>query len=487
MGIPTAEVEEAARAALIELDIADMEYERTRLAHPSAIECDSVEDYYADYRRDPVAFRKEKRLLDNGHLYGDAFEPWQEKLQIALDETDRQFRYIQLPRGSDKTGALAWRALHDAIFGPLGAEILFYAEDNDQARIALNSLKRMIRRGELPGLNITRNEVRYEPRDSVIRIEASDAPSSWGQIPYKVYIEELHAWRKQSSIELWEAIISSTGKVPNCTVTICTNAGWDETSICFKIYELSQKDPAWFHYAPDGYLAGWVAPEWLEAMQRTLSKAGYERLILNRWSSSDHNPFTTKEHVDACCRMKAPRKYDRKRGPVVIGIDLGLKHDLASVAAVQKLGGEMFELVDMAVWKGSVENPIPLREVRLYVRELKRRYQGAQIYADPWQAAEMIQDERLEEFTFTPSNLAHLTTVLKRVVNEERFRFWPGAGEMDGVDLAQELIGLITVQMGYGERIDHRAGKTSDRAVSVGIPLAVLVQEEEVSHVIEVL
>ncbi len=433
-----------------------------------------------DYSQDPAAFRAERRRLDNGKLWGECAEDWQRKLEAGLDTTNCQFAYVGMARGHDKTGGAAWRALHDLLYGPEGSEILFYAADEDQSRVALDALKRMIRREKLKGLKLQKNEVIYRVKDSRIKVETSDAASSFGKIPYRVYCDELHAWRTAGAIELWESLVSSTGKMPGCKLMVTTNAGWDTASICFKVRELAKDDPAWFYFDADGWLAGWTDPKWLKTMERTLSEQSYRRLILNEWCN-DSTALTTLGNVKGCCCLtNIPERTPESR--VALGIDLGLKHDLGAVCAVESTGSGIYTVLDMRCWKGSRTEPVSIDAVERYVMQLRERYDGCSVSLDPWQAAGMI--ERIpgaKEFHFTAANVGRLTEVLRRVVNEQRLRFWKGCGMLDGVDFADELCGLVIVPTSYGERLDHKSGasgKGSDRSCAVGIALCELVPRD---------
>lgn len=441
-----------------------------------------------DYKGRPSWFREEMRILDDGTFWGDVAEPWQRKMEAALDRTDEyRFAYVQLPRGHDKTGSMAFRALYDVCYGPANSTIYIFACDVDQAKVVVDFLRTDIYRNPRlrSGLTVGRREVTNNRTHSRIQVESSDAPSAYGLKPYRIYIDELHAWRRTTTNELWDALMTSTAKIDQCRVVITTNAGWDFNSVCRKVYDKSQDNPNWYHYAPDGWLATWsieLRDKMIDGMLEGESSPSYDRLILNRWVR-DIDTFVRPQCVDGCCCLESPPLPSG--GPIAIGVDLGLTHDLSAVAVVER-NENTFSLLDMEVWKGTPKEPVQIGAVEEYLRTLCGRYPGSTIILDPYEMQHyyqaMLAVHDVEKFNFN-AHKTQMSRILQRVVTEMRLHWWPNAGHLlhrggKETTLATEMKALVTKKTSFGIQIDHEQSDTDDRTIAMGMAVWYLTQEE---------
>jgi phage terminase large subunit-like protein len=109
----------------------------------------------------------------------------------------------------------------------------------------------------------------------------------------------------------------------------------------------------------------------------------------NEWVSSE-SVFILPEQWDAC--VQAGRSPLLSGGVLYVGIDVGVKSDNAAVVGV---GWDTIEkkifLATHRAWRPTKSQPVNLRDVEEYVLELRRRHRIVKVYADPYQAMQMLQ------------------------------------------------------------------------------------------------
>ena len=243
----------------------------------------------ARYVQDPHAFRREQITLPNGRLYGDCEEPWQRELWEAFDAKDangnpkKHVFYEELSRGHAKTVMSAMAVL---TAGQLedNLEVVFFAGDTEQAAIGMTMLSNMIRANPdiSPSFQIFKDRIEVPSTGTIIKVMASDADTAFGiggtARGLLVVVDEFWVWKSEM---LWEAIISSTGKVGNnWRVLILSNAGIDgESSVAWRVREVcrKQEDPGFYFFRSEGSIAGWITDEWKALQRRLLTPGGYLR------------------------------------------------------------------------------------------------------------------------------------------------------------------------------------------------------------------
>jgi hypothetical protein len=441
--------------------------------------------------RDPEAFSREFRMqcrvLDDGRLYGEAFEPWQEEF-LFVPISQGKNAYIELPRGHDKTGAVAWISIEWLIFGDPEQSIIVAAADKEQAQILLTDLDAQVRR--VPALQkmlkVKTYEVVFPEKHSRLKVIPADAGSSYGLKPTRLIIEELHAWAGSSAVELKDSLWGSIAK-RRAQVVVITNAGtgrdWKwQFREAFRA-EAGEDPERWHFYSAPGWVAKFSEKEKrrLELGMHPLSR---RRFIENEWLEEAEGAFCTTAQAWDCVVNYDPMAIARP--PLVAqGIDLGLTHDAAVVSVVGMDYDGACSLLSMHVFPGSKEDPVLIEAVEEVAKANMASWQPLATAIDPWQAASTIQRIgpalRAEEFTFSTRRLQELTDALWQRVSSTRLRFWPGAGRAvqkgEDWDLHRELKEAVVKETTYGSRIDHRAGGYSDRLISMGMAIWRLAQE----------
>ena len=425
-----------------------------------------------------LRFVREEIVLPDGRTVGDALarggDDWivDELLApaFAVDGEGLPLHalvYEELARGHWKSGGAGVIALTEAILEP-GTDVVIAAGDVDQAAIVLGHLDGYCARNPRLGALVTsRGNERIVDDGSRIRVISSDAPTAWGlggtHRRFRVIADELTVWRTE---ELWSALVSATGKVRDAQTIVLSNAGFDaERSWQWRVREAARRE-RWAHlFAPDGILASWVSPEWIEQQRALLPPVAFERVVMNRWTTAAGD-FVTVEQWRACVDERLTRSGGGS-GRHFAGLDLGLTKDRTALAVVRPDGDEVI-LSELDVWQGTRADPVSITQIERSVADAARRYSGLRISADPWQLKGSIERLRLglvriDEFTFSAGSVQKLSVTLHNAITSATLRVYPDA------DLEREVLALRVVESASGWRFDHRAGGYSDRAVALAM------------------
>ncbi len=430
------------------------------------------------YLKDASLFRKENRILDSGKSYGECFDEWQEKQIFGpLDQGGKSFYYFELARGNDKTGSVAWYCLQSIILGPPDQDIGIYAVDKEQAKILLDSIKGDLRRNPViaSGIEIQHSQIILPEKNCRIEISSSDAASSFGIKKTMIIVEELHQWTNK---DLWDSLLSATGKIPGCKFIVITNAPVHD-SLCWEIREMARTDDDWHFYSAPGSLASWISDAWKNKMKRMLHPIKYRRLIENQ-CTSEEDAFVTNEQIQAVTNQTLTEKL---RGESEGGInyfyalDLGLRRDRSARAVVHFDESRRIIVMDsLRVWvpRGA---DVLIEQVEADMLEISAAFNIRKFICDPWQLQSTIQRLsgrlQIEEFYFTPRSLQELTQNLYHLIESRRIELYPEAGRFTyqgrEYDLQKELGSVIIREISAGYRIDHTSGGFSDMVIALGM------------------
>src|SRR5262249_51202072 len=115
----------------------------------------------------------------------------------------------------------------------------------------------------------------------------------------------------------------------------------------------------------------------------------YLRLHENRWVSSE-STFITREQWEAC--VDPSRVPLLSGGVLYLGVDIGVKSDNAAVVGVQwDKQSQKITVANHRAWRPTKEQPVNLQDIEDYILELRKRHRVVRVYADPYQAMQMIQ------------------------------------------------------------------------------------------------
>lgn len=284
------------------------------------------------YRQDRHAFIREQVILPNGSLYGEAEEGWQrEHVWGPLDARNggnapkHHLTYLELARGHAKSTMASMKVMTSGILEDR-LEVFFFAGDTEQAGICLTTLTEMIKANPdiSQSFKVGKTEITVPSTGTIIKVMASDSDTAFGiggtAKGLLVVCDEMWVWRKP---DLWEAIISSTGKVgDNWRVLVLSNAGIDgESQVAWKVREAcrTQADPSFYFWRSPGCIAGWITEAW-KAQQRTLLTPGcYTRLIDNEWTAGESR-FILPQDWDTLVGEIAPMP-EQGSSQIFVGVD----------------------------------------------------------------------------------------------------------------------------------------------------------------------
>jgi hypothetical protein len=379
--------------------------------------------------------------------------------------------YDELGRGHGKSLYAAAFALAEATLHS-STETIVAAADTEQASIVLEHIDGFVERSPMLQALVERGpNVRLFAGGSRVRVISSDAATAWGlggvYRRFRVVLDELTAWKDGRGKELFEALASATGKVADAQTLVLSNAGWNaDRAWQFNIRETAEREPWARLYSPEGVVASWISPKWIEQQRALLPPAAFERVILNRWVSQEGD-FVSAQQLDACTDSRLTR-IATGNGSFYGAVDLGLTKDRTAFAIVQARAGR-FELAELQIWTGTRSQPVSIEQVERANVDASQRFPGLRINADRWQFEGSLQrlraqGIRIEKFEFTPSSVQRLSESLYRSITSRTLAL--PAGE---TELRRELLGLVTKEGPHGWRFDHRAGGFSDQAVALAM------------------
>lgn len=426
------------------------------------------------WRANPINFVDDMLKHPDGTSYGKRLDPWQrEDMRAAL--TSGKNVWWERPRGHSKTQDAGAVALTQLVLGGQGQRLYFAATDGDQAALAYDSLRQFVLRNELLSswVRLLHRQAVVEATDSVLTVLAADAASSWGLRPSLVVVDELEAWRGSTAEEFFWALYTSLGKVPG-RMLICSTAGWDRTSLCWKLREQVQDDPGWI-FSRRGQCASWIGRDFLEQQRRILPDHVYRMLHLNEWAEGA-GAFLTYAEVESIFDPGLASQSQHKGALHFIGLDLGLSHD-ATVALVLHHEERCVVVDAIQTWQGSPGDRVRLSFVEEWLRQAARDFSPAEVILDPWQAVGLAQRLReaglkVTEANFTPAYRDKIFLNLLRLVREGKLKCFPHER------LKDELLQLSFTEKGGNLRVDHRPGGHDDHAVALAMAALAVVEAE---------
>lgn len=305
-----------------------------------------------------------------------------------------------MPRKNGKSLLGAGIALYGLMADEYGAEVYSCAGEKEQARIVFGEAKRMVQMNPdlAEKLKVYRDAIEFPARGSVYRVLSAEAYSKEGLNPSTVIFDEVHV---QPNDELWNVMTLGSGTRPNPLVLGITTAGYDEESLCYRLYDYGKRiesgeinDPSFFFkwYEPavedcdfrdpkiwaecNPALGDFLYEEDFDVAVKTTPEAAYRRYRLNQWvpSSEMWLPYGS---WDAC---EEPDFELNPELPTRVMIDVGVKHDSSAVGIAQRQGTRT--VVRAKIW----ENPHPkgsqahdsykfnIGEIEEYLRGLYRKF-----------------------------------------------------------------------------------------------------------------
>jgi len=361
-------------------------------------------------------------------------------------------------------------------------EIFFFAGDEEQAGIGLTTLTGMIKANPdfARSFKVGKTEITVPATGTVIKVMASDGDTAFGvggtARGLLVVVDEFWIWKKSM---LWEAIISSTGKVgDNWRVLVLSNAGIEgESKVAWNVREQcrTQTDPSFYFWRSEGCIAGWISEDWKRQQRTLLTPGGYTRLIENLRSTGESS-FIEASDWDSLIGADMAPNPPNDGSRVYVGIDAseGAKKGSDTTAAVAvRRQGESIRLVAHRIFTPTGdEGDLDLRETVLpFLKELRGRYQLGKILYDPYNLSTLAQmgreaGLRMEEQPQTPGNQTVFTGVFLDQVRSRGLRVYQAP------DLKEHVLNAVLVETARGIRLaKEKSSKKIDGAVALAMAL----------------
>lgn len=431
-----------------------------------------------------------------GDFYGQPFilKRWQKAFLWRLYELKRTHRtyrqaLLGLPRGNGKTQLAAAIAAYELLgTDRIDPVVVVAAASWEQADLVFGVLKTICR--ESPSL-AGRCEVfdaeilRLDQPGRAYRV-AAVAGTNEGQRPTCVIGDELHEWLGTKE-RVWTVLTSGAAKREDSLVLAITTAGWDQDSVCYRLYDQGKRIDTG-ELKAEGFLFEWYeAPAgaeigdqeaWAVAnpalgdflpqanivqQLRTIPEHEFARYHLNRWVTRAQQWLP----LERWHPLAAPREVP-ERTKIVLGFDGSLNRDSTALMGCA-LDGYLFVI---GAWERPVDAGkdwmVPRDEVHAAVERAFERYDVLRMACDrSWWAGEFqTWQERYGETRVidVPNSTVRMAPA------SQRFAGAVLAGEGISHDgdprLARHLQNCIIKETPAGERI-VKESKDSPRKIDL--------------------
>jgi len=425
------------------------------------------------YRQDICVFLEEQYILEDGSLI--KLEDFQKKILRDIFQTKdknglRKYNLalMGVPKKNGKSTLASGVALYMLFADVPNAEVYSVAGDKDQAKIIFQMTKKAIERNPilLASVKIYRDEIIVPSTNSLYKVLSADAPTLHGLNGSAIIFDEI--WN-QPNRDLYDALTQSPVRREPLTF-IVTYAGSDTTSLLYDLYQagIQKKDPKMYFFWSEKNLANWITSEYLEQQRKRLPSHVYQRLHENKWCQGE-NSFLNREAIQQCIDpVLKPQLGGKEHLKYYLAVDLGLVRDRTVLSICHKdIDDGLIYLDYMKTYRGSKKNPVLIGNVEKDILWANDNFNIVKNIFDPWQmkgTAEKLRGRiKVEEFAFTSNSIQRLSQNLFYLFHNGLIRIYPHK------DLEEELLNLNAEEKSYGWRIDHKSGKYSDHAISLGM------------------
>jgi phage terminase large subunit-like protein len=432
----------------------------------------------------PAEFRKAINIDADGQAVPFKPDAWQEKDFAAMDDgwklvagryvepkrstlgkiadfvtgnhKPKLRAWLERPRGHSKTADIAISVTWALLFAIRPIRGIAAAADADQAGLLRDSIATLVRvngwMSEL--LDVQRKTVVNKKSGAQLDILSSDAPSSFGQLPDFVVLDEISHWEEKAGEQLWGSLFSSAAKRKICALVALMNSGFTET-FSYRVRETIRTDPAWHFSHLEGPQASWITEERLDEQRRLLPPAVFNRLWLNEWTSGSGDALTEAD-IRRAINAKLEPMTEREPGfAYFAGLDLSISRDHSALIVIARnLTTGRLRLAFSRRWKPPSGGKVDLLEVQRTVVEVYRRFYP-KMNVDPYQAELLVQqlskDHGIYALDFVPFVASALAEMASSVIET----FQDGTIELfDDKELIADLRRLRLKESTAGWRLD---------------------------------
>lgn len=449
--------------------------------------------------------------------FRDIAEPWQWERAwrscAAIDQlagvcggyTGPLSFWEEYHKGSDKTHEDARELLFLLGWSRRPLNCYVTAGSETQAALITLAMEGIVRDNPWIGSRVRVSTLGADGRNgSTLSILPKNAHTGQGIFPDFLIASEVTHWMHEDGRRLWEFVLESVNKRPQCVLKVETNAGmratwqWSER-------ERIRRSPFWsFYSAPVGKpLPTWMNQKKIDDDSQGLTAGERDRLYRNRWvDPGEELGYLTCEEALLCRDYSlTERTHGNRDHEYTLVLDYGGVHDRAALACMHAVDGADEAVVDrLDCWQGSHDKRVAIdfdplssdeRSVEAWLVLMLQNFQVRRIVADPHQLEGLlIKYERrgypVVRFDFRGGkNNTLMTHVLKQAVQNRKVRWSPWCGllpeqyvdrgrtlTIEDRTIEQEIGFLVTRQTQWGRpRFDHTAGRHDDRACVVSMGL----------------
>jgi phage terminase large subunit-like protein len=371
----------------------------------------------------------ERLVHTKGPAAGQPFrlEPWQrsfvEEFERRDDEGLRVFKrgLLGIARGNGKSPIAAGLALRELLVRDDSPDVFLAAASRDQARVVFEYARGFVEAGPLAGvLEVGRHEIRNAANNGVLRTISADGFVQHGLNPAAAIIDELHAFRTDKQIELFNAIDSAIHKRPDAYWLCITTASAARDSLLGRLHremlKLDAERPArglvaardewngallrWFGAEDDDDFddeqlweavnpASWVTLRDLRRQRHSpsMSRSTFARLHLNAFVATDAERWIDTGRWE---QLAAPASHVSEGAVVCVGADGSRSYDTTCVAWAARADDGRID-VDARIFSVRPEVPhhvlhagtIDFADVEAFLLELASRFEIAEVRYDP--------------------------------------------------------------------------------------------------------
>jgi hypothetical protein len=429
------------------------------------------------YLADPALLIAEQLFMESEQPFGEVMAPFQRSFFQAVFGTRpdgtpvHRLVYDERRRGESKTEDCAAAALADLLTGPPRHKSFAVAGDEEQAALILDSIIGFKARSPLlADVVVQKSTVRNAETGSELRVMSSDAPTAYGIRPRRVFFDELSL---QVNERLWTAMWTSIGKNPRSQMVAVSMAGWDFTSLGWRIRELAAKNEhGRFYFATrEGTeLAPWLSPEVMDEQRESLHPADFARFWDCHWTEPKGSWITREMYEAADTGTENGRPVEGCS--YAIYVDLGLVHDATAIAVCHlegDLGTGTVVLDTLRTMQGSRSMPVDLEAVEDLVLQLMAQYGCWRVVFEAPQSVASVQrlQKRLpnafvEARYPTVEVQAQLFGGLYHLFSSRRLRIFPHE------QLKREALNLVTKTVGGRLKVVDSSAIHQDHVIALG-------------------
>jgi hypothetical protein len=291
------------------------------------------------------------------------------------------------------------------LFGDRYAEAYCVANDLEQAQGRVYEMcRRLVEASPLlrRETKVTADRIIFTATGAMITALAANYASAAGGHPTIAVFDELWGYTSERSRRLWDELVPVPTRKISCRLVV-SHAGFEnESELLHELYRrgLQQPQIGIDLHAGDGMLMFWshvpIAPwqdeAWLTDMRRSLRPHQFQRMIENRFVTSESS-FIDMSRWDACVDPGHSRRISDRALAVYVGVDAAVKHDASAVVAVTwDQQAQKVRLVQHRIFQPTAGAPLDLTDtIEDTLLDLRGRFNLQTVVYDPHQMTAVAQ------------------------------------------------------------------------------------------------